>query len=119
MHHVAQHLTTQMQTCIDRCMECHATCEETVTYCLQQGGEHANAALVRALTDCADVSRMCADLMMRASELSMAMCRMCADACMRCADECARMTGDEQMTACADMCRRTADMCREMETATA
>ena len=119
MQHTAKHLTAEMQACIDSCMDCHAMCEETITYCLQQGGEYASAALIRALSDCADMSRMCADLMMRGSELSGGMCRLCADACMRCAEECARMAGDEQMAACADMCRRCADMCRQMDTASA
>jgi hypothetical protein len=119
MHHVAKHLTTEMQACIDSCMECHAACEETITHCLQQGGDYATVALIRALTDCADMCRMCADMMMRGSEFASAMCRVCADVCMRCADECARMSDDEQLMGCADMCRRTAEMCRQMDTAAA
>ena len=114
MQHTARHLTTEMQHCIDSCIESHGMCEETITYCLQQGGEHASATLIRALTDCADICRMCADMMMRDSDFSGAMCGLCADVCLRCAEECGRMDADQQMMSCAETCRRTADMCRQM-----
>ena len=33
-----------MQECIQNCLDCHATCTETATYCLQMGGKHADAS---------------------------------------------------------------------------
>jgi hypothetical protein len=32
-----------MQECIRNCMDCHRVCLETIAYCLQQGGKHAEA----------------------------------------------------------------------------
>lgn len=32
-------------------MSCHQICEETITYCLEQGGRHAQASHIRLLTD--------------------------------------------------------------------
>ncbi len=110
-------MSRQMQECVQACMDCHAVCEETMSSCLHMGGE-ASMPVMRALMDCAEITRMCADMMMRRSPLADEMCMMCAQACDICAEACLSMPEDDRMTACADSCRRCSEMCRAMAGAT-
>ncbi|MCC5668366.1 four-helix bundle copper-binding protein [Nostoc sp. CHAB 5784] len=109
----------QMQQCIQNCLDCHSICLNTVTYCLQKGGNHAEPAHIRLLLDCAEICNTSTNFMLRASDLHSRTCGVCAELCQRCADECERMGDDTQMKACAQMCRRCADSCRQMAMATA
>ncbi|MDM9580491.1 four-helix bundle copper-binding protein [Nostoc sp. GT001] len=109
----------QMQQCIQNCLDCHSICLNTVTYCLQKGGHHAEPAHIRLLLDCAEICNTSANFMLRASDLHSRTCGVCAELCQRCADECDGMGDDAQMKACAQMCRRCADSCRQMAMATA
>ena len=84
-HH---YLGTEMEQCIKLCEECYHTCIETITYCLQQGGKHAEAAHIGLLLDCAAICHTSTDFMLRSSPLHG---RICADACWRCAESCRRM----------------------------
>src|SRR3546814_4878450 len=43
-HHTAAHRSQAMNACIDNCTPCHATCLETINYCLSLGGQHAAPA---------------------------------------------------------------------------
>lgn len=95
-------------------LECHRTCEETITYCLEQGGRHAEAAHIRLMTDCADICRTAADFMVRGSQFHSQICAVCADVCDACADDCATFGEDAQMTKCVQACRECARLCREM-----
>ncbi len=104
----------QMQRAVTDALDCHRVCEETIAYCLQQGGPHAEASHIRLLTDCADICRLAADFMVRSSEFHPQLCALCADVCVRCAEDCERFAGDEQMRRCADACRRCAESCRQM-----
>ncbi|WP_026212685.1 four-helix bundle copper-binding protein [Longispora albida] len=110
--------TTDISKHVAAALECHRRCEETISYCLDKGGQHAEAALIRALTDCADMCRMCADFMVRRSEFSVRLCGICADVCDRCADLCAMFSNDPQMARCATACRQCASLCQEMAGAT-
>ncbi|GGX17209.1 ferredoxin [Streptomyces malachitofuscus] len=110
-------MSRQMQDCVQACMACHTVCEETMSSCLHMGGE-ARMPVMRALMDCAEMTRMCADMMMRRSPLANEMCMMCAQACDICAEACMSMPEDDRMTACADSCRRCSEMCRAMAGAT-
>ena len=109
-----EHESERMQECIDNCSNCHAACVETVIYCLQKGGHHAEEPHVRLLLDCAEICQTSANFMLRNSPLHAITCAACAEICERCAVECERFVGDMQMEACARMCRKCAESCREM-----
>ena len=110
-------MSKEMQDCVQACMSCHTICEETMSSCMQMGGQ-GQMPIMRALIDCADMTRMCADMMMRRSPMSAEMCAMCAKACDMCAEACMSMPDDKQMMRCAEACRRCAEMCRAMSGAT-
>jgi hypothetical protein len=107
-------VSAEMQECIQNCLDCHAICVETATYCVQMGGKHAEPTHVRLLMDCAQICATSADFMLRQSELHGHACAVCAEVCERCAQSCEEMGDDAQMRACAEMCRRCAESCRRM-----
>lgn len=107
-------MSPQMQKCIDACMESHSRCEQTMTYCLMQGGQHADMAMMGPLMDCADMTRMCADMMMRQSPMAMEMAAMCAKVANKCAEACMSMGSDSVMKECANACRMCAEACQAM-----
>ncbi|ANS65681.1 hypothetical protein SLINC_3457 [Streptomyces lincolnensis] len=106
-------MSKEMQDCVEACMNCHSLCEETMSACMQKGGQ-AQMQIMRALIDCAETTRMCADMMMRRSPLHADMCAMCAKACEMCAEACMSMPDDPQMMRCAEACRRCVETCRAM-----
>lgn len=108
------HMSEEMQSCIKACSDCHEICLETVTYCLEKGGEHAEAPHIRVLLDCAEICETSHDFMLRGSDLHGRTCDVCAQVCERCAEDCERFGDDEQMRACAEACRRCAESCRRM-----
>lgn len=108
-----------MQRCISDCLDCYRVCRETVTYCLTQGGRHAEASHIALLNDCADICETSAEFMMRRSDLHARACQLCAEACARCAQDCERFGDDAQMRRCTEICRRCAESCRQMSMATA
>ncbi|MFF1277992.1 four-helix bundle copper-binding protein [Streptomyces marokkonensis] len=110
-------MSQEMQDCVHACMSCHGVCEETMSSCLQMGGQ-ARMQIMRALMDCSEMTRMCADMMMRRSPLANEMCMMCAQACDMGAEACMSMPDDDRMTRCAESCRRCSEMCRAMAGAT-
>ncbi|MEW1914329.1 four-helix bundle copper-binding protein [Kitasatospora sp. NPDC085895] len=107
-------LSPQMHKSIEACLACYTRCEETMSYCLQQGGAYADSKLMRALMDCAETSRMCAQMAMRMSAMTAEMCEMTARACEMCAEACAAMPDDDMLTKCAEACRTCATSCRSM-----
>jgi hypothetical protein len=104
----------RMLLCIQNCLDCHRACVQTLTYCLQEGGEHAEADHVRLMLDCAQICQTAADFMLRGSALHAHVCGACAEVCQACADDCGRTASDLRMKACADTCRHCADSCRDM-----
>ncbi|MEU8973034.1 four-helix bundle copper-binding protein [Streptomyces monashensis] len=110
-------MTQQMQECVDACMTAHRLCEETMSSCMQMGGQ-VQMKIMRALMDCSETTRMCADMMMRRSPMAGEMCAMCAKACDMCVEACMTMPDDPQMMRCAEACRHAAQMCRAMAGAT-
>ncbi len=114
-HLTAEHISAELRDCIERCSDCHDTCLQTVTHCLELGGEHAAADHIRALLDCAQACDAARDFMLRGSDLHRAICGACADACDRCADSCEAIGRDDDlMRNCAEICRRCAESCRSM-----
>lgn len=108
-----QTMSKDMQSCIDNCLECAATCEQTLSYCLSQGGKHAEAKHIKLLLDCIDICHTSARLILRGSEQHSVTCRACADICRLCADACNAM-GDETMKRCATVCEKCASSCESM-----
>ncbi len=41
----------KMRACIDECHSCHDSCTETVTHCLEMGGDHAEPNHICLLLD--------------------------------------------------------------------
>jgi hypothetical protein len=105
----------EMERCIQECQSCHALCLQTVRHCLQLGGEHATAAHIGLLLDCAEICQTSADFMLRGSRFHSRTCGVCAEVCEACAQDCERIgPNDQQMQACAQACRRCAESCRRM-----
>ena len=111
---VMEEVSAQMQRCIKNCSDCHDICRDTVTHCLERGGDHARPAHIWLLMDCAEICQTSAHFMMHNSEFHHATCAACAEVCERCAEDCASFSEDRMMQACSDMCRRCADSCRQM-----
>jgi hypothetical protein len=111
---VQRPISPEMQECIEACTFCHDACLDTVSYCLEKGGMHAEAAHIRLLLDCAEICQTSANFMLRGSEQHGYTCATCAEICRRCADDCARFGDDPQMQLCADACRACAESCARM-----
>ena len=109
------YLDDEMLACIQVCSDCHKACLQTIPYCLQAGGRHAEPNHVRLMMDCAEICQTSANFMLRGSDLHVHTCAACAEVCERCARDCAAMSeNDTRMAACAEMCRRCAASCRAM-----
>lgn len=104
----------QMLVCIQNCQDCHRACLQTLAYCLDLGGRHAEPAHLRLMIDCAEICQTSANFMIRASDLHGHTCAACAAVCARCAEDCERMSDDLRMKACADTCRHCAESCNRM-----
>lgn len=104
----------QMRKCIRECHRCHDICTETVTHCLEMGGDHAEPNHIRLLLDCAEICQTSANFMLRVSDLHGQVCGVCAAVCERCAEDCERFGDDEVMKQCAEVCRSCAQSCLEM-----
>ena len=105
----------EMENCIENCQNCHEVCLETISHCLEMGGEHAKPNHIKLLQDCVQICQTSADFMIRGSEYHAQICGACADVCEACADECESMAdGNDFMQRCADACRKCAESCRQM-----
>ena len=71
----SQQLSAEMQQCINDCLDCHATCLETITYCTQKGGKHVEATHLGLLRDCAEICQTGANLMCCGSNIHVASVR--------------------------------------------
>jgi hypothetical protein len=114
MQHDMQQMSAEMQRYIQECLNCHAVCVETAAYCLQMGGQHAEASHIRGLNDCDQICVTSADFMLRMSPLHPQTCGVCAQACEQCARSCEQFVNDAMMQRCAEACRSCAQSCREM-----
>ena len=115
--HPGTHDESDMQACIDICLDCYGTCASTVVYCLQMGGRHAGAAHIALMLDCADICQTSANFMLRRSSFHPHTCAICAELCEQCAKDCDGFEEARQMKACADMCRKCAQSCQSMAAA--
>ena len=102
-----------MDKAIQSAAECHRICLETITHCMNMGGEHADPKHLQLLMDCAKICALSVDFMARGSDFHKEICRICADICEACAESCEALDGEE-MQRCADACRKCAEECRAM-----
>lgn len=103
-----------LESCIDECRACHQLCVETIRYCLEKGGRHANPQHVGLLIDCAEICQTNSNFMMRRSPDHKIVCEACASICERCAKSCDAFGDDAQLKSCAEACRSCAAACRDM-----
>lgn len=108
-------LDQQMQECIQNCINCASVCSQTLNYCLEMGGRHAEAMHIKILMDCAEICQTSASFMLRGSQFHGKVCGVCAEVCKACAQFCQHLGADDsQMQACADECNRCAQSCQQM-----
>jgi hypothetical protein len=105
---------SQIEQCIQSCLDCHRICLETITHCLLKGGEYASEKRILLLQDCAEICDTAANFMTRNSDLRATICSTCAEVCIRCAEDCERLRSDDLVKACAKACRRCAEYCQLM-----
>ncbi|TAE59157.1 MAG: four-helix bundle copper-binding protein [Nostocales cyanobacterium] len=116
---LTESMTTEMQTCMNACMECHKICLETMTYCMIKGGKHVDMGIIGILRDCSEICMMCMNMMMGGSEFTSRTCMLCAEMCERCASACETISNDKKMSECAASCRKCAETCCNMTRVTA
>jgi hypothetical protein len=104
----------KMNECIQDCLDCYRVCLETKKYCIEKGGEHAEAEHLKSLNDCIELCKVSAHMMISGSEIHDKVCAVCAEACKRCAESCENFPDDEQMRKCAQICRKCEQSCNEM-----
>ena len=60
-----QHVSKEMQACIDECMGCYKVClGMAMTHCLEQGGKHVEPKHFRLMMACAEICRTSAHFML-------------------------------------------------------
>lgn len=99
--------------CIQECQDCHEVCLESVAYCLEMGGKHANPEHISLLLDCAEICQVNANFMLRSSPLYMRTCELVAEVCEACADSCEELSDDQVMQNCAEFCLSCSESCRD------
>jgi hypothetical protein len=115
MQYTSDQTSQMMQECVNNCLTSHATCLETIKFCLQKGGEHASPDHIKLLQDCADICVLNVGMMLRDSDFQRQIGDACADINEKCASECERLSkGDDVMARCAEVNRECADSCRRM-----
>jgi hypothetical protein len=103
----------EMEQCIQDCLDCFSICKNTLSYCIRQGGEHAELKHLSVMMDCAEICNTAAAFMLSGSTNHALTCGACADICKQCAQSCYAFN-DSQMKECADMCTKCAKSCAAM-----
>jgi hypothetical protein len=106
-------MSEEVRECIQDCVDCYRTCNQTLIRCLSMGGKHAELEHLNLIMDCARICNTNADFMIRNSTYYPQTCGLTADICDECSDVCDRFE-DDFMKECASVCRRCAESCREM-----
>jgi hypothetical protein len=117
-HQGTDHISADMQRCIEDCLDCHDICLETIAYCLDRGGTYAETEHIRLLLDCVEICQTSADFTLCGSELHGRTCDICAEVCDRCAQRCESFGDEAIIYECAEVCRRCAESCRQMAMST-
>ena len=113
------HQSQELRQCIENCRECHTVCQETLSYCLEEGGKHAESSHLTTLLACAEICSTSANFMTWGIDLHPQVCGVCSDMCERCAASCESFKDDETMRRCGEVCRRCAESCASMAGAAA
>ncbi|MBI4496808.1 MAG: four-helix bundle copper-binding protein [Chloroflexi bacterium] len=92
--------------------ECINSCWQTLSYCLDKGGQHVQANHMRLLMDCAEICETADDYLMRNSAITGRITPIVADVCERTAQSLNQFRDDPQMQNCVDACQRTAEVSR-------
>ncbi len=106
-------MSDEVRECIQDCLDCFKTCNQTLIRCLGMGGKHAEIEHLNLIMDCARICNTNSEFMLRNSTYYPQTCGLTADICDECADTCDRFE-DDFMKECASVCRRCAESCREM-----
>jgi hypothetical protein len=101
-------LSSQMEDCIQDCLNSHAVCLDTAMSLLQKGNHYADP--VRILLDCSEVCATNAHFLMRNSPVFGFVLQACAQVCTHCAEVCVEI-GE---TDCANACRASATSSEQM-----
>lgn len=106
------HVSPQMQACIDECLRCYQMCLGMASnHCLPAGGKHVEPEHFRLMMACAEMCRTSAHFMLIGLPEHKYTCGACAKVCAACAESCA---GVPDMEDCAAQCRRCAETCGAM-----
>ncbi len=100
-------LSSQMQDCIQDCLNSHATCVDTAMSAIQQGKSPDH---IRLLLDCAEISLTTAHFMIRNSPLQGYVGSACSEVNGQCAEKCLQ----EGMVDCGNACRAAANSTQQM-----
>ena len=104
--------SSDMQSCIDACTQCHQVCMKmAMIRCLQMGGKHVEPDHFRLMVNCAEICQTSANFLLAGSAFSARLCAICADICQACADSCRELDG---MVECVRACDACASSCRSM-----
>lgn len=110
-------LSPEMLSCLEECKKCEKICQETLRYCEEKGGDHAEPSHLALLRDCAKICETSATFLARGSAQHGIVCRACAEICKACEESCEQWPDDAQMKACADACRSCYESCKKMAAA--
>ncbi len=108
-----------MPQCIQACLDCQATCVQTLEYCHDMGGRYVEPQHLAILTHCAAQCATSAQAMQVGSPLHEQACAWCAEVCERCAESCEQLGDNIRLQDCAKTCRACAQTCRDMASAEA
>ena len=101
-------LSSQIEYCIQDCLNSHAVCLDTAMSLLQKGTNYADT--VRILLDCSELCTTNAHFMMRNSPVYGSVCQTCAEVCTHCALVCDEIGEND----CANACRASATSCEQI-----
>lgn len=107
-------INPDMQKCIDACIETYSCCEQSITHCLNEGGQFVDMSIMGPLMDCVDAARTCADMMIRQSPHAAEMAAICARVADMCSEACMKMSSDATMKRCAGICHACSEACRAL-----
>ena len=103
---------SDMQRCIDACIECHRTClQMAMGDCIRTDGNHAEPELIRLMLNCAELCQTTANFMISDSPVHGIACNACAQVCDACTQSCEEVSGMEE---CVRACRYCAESCEQM-----
>jgi hypothetical protein len=95
----------EMQECIQRCLDCHRICLETVmNERLPSGDNEFGQEHLRLMMTCAEICQTCANFMISGSEQHTLICGVCAEICRRCSANCQKVGGLEDCVQACDAC---------------